>query len=186
MTGDERERRDGRALVPELIADPLAKREAFFGRVSVSAIPAICCRLRRPSAASRSATQDSTVATDPSIGLTIRMPGRWPFAAWRAFAHCCFGAFGLAGRRLLAVWLPLWFLARVCWPPPRWLPAQTGRVRSAHWPCAATVMCRLRRTSAPASRFRQLVLKPALQPVLAVRHRASRRGHPARPVSRSP
>ena len=55
----------------------------------------------RPSAASSSAVQNSIVATDRSIGSTIRMPVRWRFAAWRVFARCCFGAFWLAGRRRL-------------------------------------------------------------------------------------
>ena len=38
-------------------------------------------RLKRPSAWSGSAVRDSIVATDPSIGLTIHMPWRWPFAS---------------------------------------------------------------------------------------------------------
>ena len=41
--------------------------------------------------------RDSIVATDPKIGLAIRMPWHWPFAACRAVARCCPWAFGWPG-----------------------------------------------------------------------------------------
>ena len=127
--------------------------------------------------------RDSIVATDPSIGLTIRMPGRWRFAAWRAFVRCCFGAFGLAERRRLpTVWIPpLRFL--------RGFAAMATVVAGANGYGAISALAVRGDGDVPASTNQRAgvsALTAGLRPVSAARHRASQPGHQARPLSRSP